>query len=120
MLKVLSVAVAASVAASALADDQITALPGLNFDPNFKQYSGYITVDKANNRRLFYWFVESQNDPSTDPVVLWQNGGPGCSSVGGGLMSELGPFYPNSTGSGLDRNEYSWNKIANVLFVEVS
>ena len=38
-------------------------------------YAGYINVDKANNRNLFYWFVESQGNPATDPVVLWLNGG---------------------------------------------
>lgn len=34
----------------------------------------YITVDEEAGRSLFYVFVESQNDPATDPVVLWLNG----------------------------------------------
>jgi hypothetical protein len=38
-------------------------------------YAGYINVDKTNNRNLYYWFVESQGSPATDPVILWLNGG---------------------------------------------
>lgn len=37
---------------------------------NFNQYSGYITVDEAAGRNLFYWFVESQGSPADDPLVL--------------------------------------------------
>ena len=39
--------------------------------------AGYLTVDEDRGRRLFYYFVESERDPSSDPVVLWLNGGPG-------------------------------------------
>eukprot|EP01117_Protostelium_nocturnum_P012922 TRINITY_DN4783_c0_g2_i2.p1 TRINITY_DN4783_c0_g2~~TRINITY_DN4783_c0_g2_i2.p1 ORF type:complete len:471 (+),score=127.14 TRINITY_DN4783_c0_g2_i2:3-1415(+) len=93
----------------------ITNLPGLTQSINFKQYSGYLSV--SSSRRLFYWFVESQNSPSSDPVVLWLNGGPGCSSLGG-LLTEHGPFRPNSDGKTLSLNPSSWNKVANVIYLE--
>lgn len=36
--------------------------------------------------------------------------GPGCSSIGGGAFTELGPFYPKGDGRGLRKNSMSWNK----------
>ena len=59
----------------------------------------------------------STGNPTLDPLVLWLNGGPGCSSLGGGWMSELGPYYPTSTGA-LVPNPHTWIKSANIIFVE--
>ena len=97
-------------------NDFITALPGLHFDPGFRQYAGYLTVDKKNKRRIFYWYFESQKDPTTDPVVLWTNGGPGCSGLIG-MGTEHGPFFIDRDGD-LTMNPYSWNTIANMLYIE--
>ncbi|KAJ7559271.1 hypothetical protein O6H91_04G076900 [Diphasiastrum complanatum] len=86
---------------------------------SFAQYSGYITVDERAGRALFYWFVEADvSDPTSAPLTLWLNGGPGCSSVGGGMLSELGPFYPDKDGLNLQLNPYSWNEVSNIIFLE--
>ena len=80
-----------------------------------KQYSGYLD-DNEEDKHLFYWFFESRNDPKNDPVVLWLNGGPGCSSLTG-LFLELGPSFVNKK-IGLDYNPYSWNSNASVIFLD--
>lgn len=59
----------------------ITELPGFEGRLPSKQYGGYITIDGDKN--LYYYFVTSQTNPHSDPLVLWLNGGPGCSSFDG-------------------------------------
>ncbi|XP_071374654.1 lysosomal protective protein [Centroberyx affinis] len=100
---------------AAPAADEVKFLPGLQKQPSFRQFSGYLTV--ADGKHLHYWLVESQHDPAADPLVLWLNGGPGCSSLDG-LLTEHGPFLIQDDGMSLDYNPYSWNMIANVLYLE--
>ncbi|KAK1433516.1 hypothetical protein QVD17_10427 [Tagetes erecta] len=97
--------------------DRIDKLPGQP-EADFEHYAGYVTVDSEAGRALFYYFAESPQNSSTKPLVLWLNGGPGCSSFGYGAMEELGPFRVNSDGKTLYRNDYAWNNVANVIFLE--
>jgi serine carboxypeptidase-like clade II len=97
--------------------DKIGHLPGFDGKTPFEQYGGYLDVDQSHGRNLFYWFVESQKDPANDPIVLWLQGGPGCSSLLG-LLSENGPFHADPSGTQVSLNPYSWNKLANVLYLE--
>lgn len=84
-------------------------------DPSVKQYSGYLDV--SEERHLFFWFFEARNNPQTAPVVIWLNGGPGCSSTTG-LFFALGPCVIGEDGKNTTVNEWSWNTNANMLFIE--
>ena len=80
-----------------------------------KQYSGYLEK-KEEDKHFFYWFFESRNDPKNDPIILWLNGGPGCSSLTG-LFFELGPASINEKLEPV-HNPYSWNNNASVIFLD--
>lgn len=97
--------------------DRVVALPG---QPavSFRQYSGYVNVNQSHGRALFYWFFESTKFPHKKPLLLWLNGGPGCSSIGFGALEELGPFLSQKGQPEFKFNKYTWNKAANLLFVE--
>ncbi|KAL7633476.1 UNVERIFIED_CONTAM: hypothetical protein RMT77_016009 [Armadillidium vulgare] len=95
-------------------EDLIVDLPGVSFPINFKQYSGYLNA--TTGRYLHYWFTESSR-PEESPLILWLNGGPGCSSLDG-LLTENGPFHVNEDGSALWENPYAWNNVGNVIFLE--
>ncbi|GAY49568.1 hypothetical protein CUMW_120120 [Citrus unshiu] len=100
--------------------DRIIKLPGQPPNVNFSQYSGYITVDRKAGRALFYWLGEAPVDrqPASKPLVLWLNGGPGCSSVAYGASEEVGPFRVRRDGKRLKLNPYAWNREANILFLD--
>lgn len=82
-------------------------------------YSGYIptnrTITGLSAGSVHYTFVKSLNNPATDPVVLWLNGGPGCSSLFG-LFQEWGPFILSGTTT--TKNPYTWLKNASMLVFE--
>jgi len=55
--------------------DRILGLPGQPPRVNFRQYSGYVTVNEEHGRELFYYFVESPYGAASKPLILWLNGG---------------------------------------------
>ncbi|XP_051125991.1 serine carboxypeptidase-like 31 isoform X2 [Andrographis paniculata] len=100
--------------------DTVVAVESLPGQPSvtFRHYAGYVTVNEQNGRALFYWFYEATNLADEKPLVLWLNGGPGCSSVGYGATQEIGPFLVDMDGRALKFNPFSWNTEANMLFLE--
>ncbi|CAI9769737.1 unnamed protein product [Fraxinus pennsylvanica] len=98
--------------------DRIRRLPGQP-QVGFRQYGGYITVNKTAGRAFYYYLAEAdEHSRKSLPLLVWLNGGPGCSSLGYGAMQEIGPFRVHSDGKTLYKNKLAWNHAANVLFLE--
>lgn len=76
--------------------------------------TGFINIETTSD--IFYWHFESRSEPSTDPLVFWLTGGPGCSSMLA-LFTENGPYFINDDLT-LRKNDNSWNNNANVVFVD--
>ncbi|CAE6003437.1 unnamed protein product [Arabidopsis arenosa] len=97
-------------------------LPGFEGPLPFELETGYIGIGEEEESQLFYYFIKSENNPKEDPLLLWLNGGPGCSSITG-LFFENGPLalklevYNGSVPS-LVSTTYSWTKMANIIFLD--
>jgi len=97
------------------AADRILALPGWTDPLRSAQYSGYL-AGSAPGSRVHYYYVASEGGAPADPVILWLNGGPPCSSLIGAWL-EQGPFLMNGDGT-ISENPGRWNAHAHMLFLE--
>ena len=92
-----------------------SALPDVYFDIG-ESYAGLLPVDDTG-KELFFWFVPSTNPNATEEIVLWLNGGPGCSSLDG-FLHENGPVVWQPGTYLPVPNTYSWTNLTNVVWVE--
>jgi len=83
-------------------------------DPKVNQTAGYLRASSSS--KYFFWLFESRHSPSTDPLVVWLSGGPGCSSQLA-LFKENGPCFVDKRGKTVV-NDFSWNERANLLFLD--
>jgi carboxypeptidase C (cathepsin A) len=96
-------------------DEKVEQLP--DYDPfDYDVYSGYVDIE-GTSKKIHYLLVESAQDPVNDPLVIWYNGGPGCSSMLA-FMQENGPYRWPDGADKMVPNEYSWNREANILYIE--
>ena len=78
--------------------------------------SGYLSTGEPVDA-LFYLLFKNRKNNATAPLVIWLNGGPGCSSAYG-IYEENGPVFVNNKTLAFDQNQYSWNNFADMLYVD--
>jgi carboxypeptidase C (cathepsin A) len=98
------------------ASHRVSMLPGLE-EPEPVHYAGHVTIDESKGSNIFYWLFEAPQNADNLPLLVWMNGGPGCSSMDG-LWLELGPFRLDKSGERVSLNPHSWHNVANLLFID--
>lgn len=96
-----------------------SAIPEVPFDLG-ESYAGLlpISADPDESRQLYFWFFPAAHGaPQEQEIVIWLNGGPGCSSLLG-LFTENGPFLWQAGTLAPTANPYSWNNLTNIVWVE--
>ncbi|CAI8493750.1 unnamed protein product [Pichia kudriavzevii] len=91
----------------------LSKLPGfdsLHAPQNLSSHAGHIEIDNGHGSLFFWDFYNdwekdraSCDSDSDRPLLIWLNGGPGCSSMDGALM-EIGPLRVDS------QETLVWNK----------
>lgn len=97
-----------------------TRIPEVSFDVG-ESYAGLLPISNKSSetRQLFFWFFPSQEATAEakDEIVIWLQGGGGCSSLSG-LLQENGPFLWQSGTKAPIKNPYSWSRLTNMVWIE--
>ncbi|KAL2852847.1 Alpha/Beta hydrolase protein [Aspergillus pseudoustus] len=95
---------------------KVVSLPGNPALP--PSWAGRLPVPNTEEgNALFFWLFQTEDPAYDDNLLIWFNGGPGCSSLIG-LTTGNGPvsFEGNSTRA--MANPYSWSKYGHLLYID--
>ena len=83
-----------------------------------ESYAGLLPISNQTNApELYFWFFPSPNPKAEKEILIWLNGGPGCSSLEG-LLQENGPFLWQYGTFKPVKNPWTWVNLTNVVWVE--
>ncbi|PMD33698.1 alpha/beta-hydrolase [Hyaloscypha variabilis F] len=98
-----------------------SALPEVTF-PVGESYAGTLPITPISSNttdpnQLWFWFFPSSNPLAKNEIVIWLNGGPGCSSLFG-MLQENGPFLWQPGTYQPIPNPYSWTNLTNIIYID--
>jgi len=94
-----------------------TGLPYVDFDVG-ESYAGLMDIsDNSDDGSLYFWFFPSPNPAAEKEILIWLNGGPGCSSLEG-FFQENGPVLWQYGTYKPIQNPWTWVNLTNVVWVE--
>lgn len=94
-----------------------TGLPYVDFDIG-ESYAGLMNItNNSDDGQLYFWFFPSPNPAAEKEILIWLNGGPGCSSLEG-FLQENGPVLWQYGTYRPVQNPWTWVNLTNVVWVE--
>ncbi|KAI4730906.1 alpha/beta-hydrolase [Aureobasidium sp. EXF-10728] len=94
-----------------------TKIPDVNFDIG-ESYAGLMPISSQQNAsELYFWFFPSEDSHASDEILIWLNGGPGCSSLEG-LLQENSIISWNYGTYAPVKNNYAWSNLTNTIWIE--
>ncbi|KAJ5787208.1 Peptidase S10 serine carboxypeptidase [Penicillium paradoxum] len=95
---------------------EVHSLPGVSDLP--PSWAGRLPVPGTKDGNdIFFWLFQTEQPAYDDNLIIWFNGGPGCSSLIG-LTTGNGPITFDGNSTRFTRNHHSWTKLGNVLYVD--
>ncbi|KAL9576649.1 MAG: hypothetical protein Q9212_006928 [Teloschistes hypoglaucus] len=94
----------------------VHAIPNVSF-PLPASWAGQIPIPGVSNDELFFWLFQAEHRNVSENLIIWLNGGPGCSSLTG-LAYENGPLKFFAQSAVPTPNNASWTRLAHVLYID--
>ncbi|CAG9317042.1 unnamed protein product [Blepharisma stoltei] len=88
----------------------------------FQGYAGEVTMNALTGSSYFYWLfqaIKGNISSTTDklPLIIWIQGGPGCSGETGMFFENIAPFYiDNNTNP--QKNPYTWTNDFHIMTID--